>query len=156
MLMNVSQVENLISVKISKNQYGVYRTSDNKEGIIKRNGEIIFPAKDYMSVIALNDHLFDLTKEDFTHATFDTNLNEILPIMMDYTGSNGHCIFYEHVNGTNNLEENKKFGICDSNYQVLLVPNYERIIYYAETYWIKEWGGCWMIMNEQLKKTSLI
>ena len=66
MLMNVSQVKNLISVKDFKNQYGVYRTSDNKEGIIKRNGEIIFPAKDYMSVIALNDHLFDLTKEDFT------------------------------------------------------------------------------------------
>ncbi len=151
MLMNVSQVKNLISVKDFKNQYGVYRTSDNKEGIIKRNGEIIFPAKDYMSVIALNDHLFDLTKEDFTHATFDTNLNEILPIMIDYNGSNGHCIFYEHVNGTSNLEENKKFGICDSNYQVLLPAIYERIIYFAETYWLKKSDRCWLVLNEQLE-----
>ena len=151
--MNVSQVKNLISVKDFKNQYGVYRTSDNKEGIIKRNGEIIFPAKDYMSVIALNDHLFDLTKEDFTHATFDTNLNEILPIIIGYNGSNGHCIFYELVNGTSNPEENKKYGICDSNYQVLLPAIYERIIYFAETYWLKEWDGYWMVMNEQLETT---
>ena len=149
--MNVSQVENLISVKISKNQYGVYRTSEKKEreGIIKRNGEIMVPAEGYLSVVALNDHLFDLTNEDLTHATFDTNLNQMLPFVIDRILGTGHFIFYVPLNDRNWREQS--FGICDSNYQVLLAPNYERIIYFAETYWIKEWYGCWMVMNEQLK-----
>ena len=149
--MNVAQVENLSIVHSFQNQYAIYRTSDGKEGIITLDGEIILPAKKYVSILPLCDHLFDLVTKDLQHITFDAIRQEILPLSLCLKGGEDHYIFSQNANGTTFWQKDDQFGICDSQCRILLPAEYEKITFYAGKYWLKK-ANRWMVLNKKLEK----
>ncbi len=58
--MNVKDIDNLKHYGAFNGEYAIYTTKDNKEGIINRQGEIVFPAEKYELVFHHHDDVFEL------------------------------------------------------------------------------------------------
>ena len=58
--MNVKDIDNLKHYGAFNGEYAIYTTKDDKEGIINRQGEIVFPAEKYELVFHHHDDVFEL------------------------------------------------------------------------------------------------
>ncbi len=132
--MNVRDINNLKRIWAYQGNYAVYGTTDGKSGIINRNGEILFEAKDYDFAICIEDDIYRL----------------------DTIATNG-CIYFDAKSGkafakniTNIKSEYPTIitkdglqGICDKDYNILVAPTYQTLVPWKDAFLAQKddkWG----------------
>jgi len=130
--MNVKDITNLKRIWAFEKDFAVIETTDNKSGIINRQGEVILDPKDYDMALQTEDGLFALDKFDeqgISHRIyFNAYTREIIP----------HDII--NLRGTYYVEVvNNLYGLCDYNYQSVLPAEYNGLV---------EWNGNYMALKD--------
>ena len=138
--MNVKDIKNLKTITAFFGNFAIYATTDFKEGLINRNGEIVGPAEKYEAIFHCEDDVFELWLNFdgvIRPATyFDAKLGKEVPapkrIQQPQIPELPEAAKqYEEarwcVEGRIVFGEGKLYGIMDENGKIIVPPTFDYV-----------------------------
>lgn len=138
--MNIKDLRNIRVVKPYQGEFAIFTTREGKDGVINREGEVLFPAEEY-------DFAQYLEKEGmFSFLTIEAESPAKYLLFDANTGLcfNKHILHYFDTNCV--FEENGLYGFCDSNMETLVEPTYTALSVWGDSFFAQK-DGKWGIID---------
>lgn len=142
--MKVKDIKNLKSISAFAGNFATFTTTENKCGIINRQGVILFPADKYDDAFHIGNGVFGLQMYDGTpgNTYFDANKQEVV---------DSNVIWYLDINGGVSvfIKDNKR-GLYDRNKKVLIPAEYDLLFPWCDCFWALK-DGKWGTLDRKGK-----
>jgi len=134
--MNVQEIKNLKRIWAFEGNFAVYETNEGKAGVINREGEIVFEAKDYDNATSIGNDIFML---DYWDGQYSERI---------FLDANTGKTFAKNIVNIRSehpvlVTKNNLHGICDKDFKVIVAPVYQTLVPWQNNFLAKKdnkWG----------------
>ena len=116
--------------------YTVFTTTTGEQGIVDRHGNVVYVADDKSQYIThIWGTLFEIMvmKPKFQRKQIDAITGQIIDKCLQYPGLGTDIVF----------TENHLYGVCDADYNTIILPQYQTLMVKQGYYWVQNQAGKW-------------
>lgn len=132
----MKQIPNLAQMRAFNGDYTVFTTTTGEKGIVDRHGNVVYVADDKSLYIThIWGTLFEIMvmKPKFQRKQIDATTGQIIDKCLQYPGLGTDIVF----------TENHLYGVCDADYNTIILPQYQTLMVKQGYYWVQNQAGKW-------------
>ena len=132
----MKQIPNLAQMRAFNGDYTVFTTTTGEQGIANRQGDIIYgPTDKHQHITHIWGTLFEIMtiRPKFLRQQIDAATGVIIDKCLQYPGLGTDIVYIE----------NHLYGVCDANYQTIILPQYQTLMVKQGYYWVQNQAGKW-------------
>ncbi len=132
----MKQIPNLAQMRAFNGDYTVFTTTTGEQGIADRQGNVIYGPTDKSQYIThIWGTLFEIIvmKPKFQRKQIDATTGQIIDKCLQYPGLGTDIVF----------TENHLYGVCDADYNTIILPQYQTLMVKQGYYWVQNQAGKW-------------
>ena len=132
----MKQIPNLAQMRAFNGDYTVFTTTTGEQGIVDRHGNVVYVADDKRQYIThIWGTLFEIMvmKPKFQRKQIDAATGQIIDKCLQYPGLGTDIVF----------TENHLYGVCDADYNTIILPQYQTLMVKQGYYWVQNQAGKW-------------
>ena len=132
----MKKIENFAKMRAFNGDYTVFTTTTGEQGIVDRHGNVVYVADDKRQYIThIWGTLFEIMvmKPKFQRKQIDAATGQIIDKCLQYPGLGTDIGF----------TENHLYGVCDADYNTIILPQYQTLMVKQGYYWVQNQAGKW-------------
>ena len=132
----MKQIPNLARMRAFNGDYTVFTTTTGEQGIADRQGNVIYgPTDKHQHITHIWGTLFEIMtiRPKFLRQQIDAATGVIIDKCLQYPGLGTDIVYIE----------NHLYGVCDADYNTIILPQYQTIMIKQGYYWVQNQAGKW-------------
>ena len=132
----MKQIPNLARMRAFNGDYTVFTTTTGEQGIADRQGNVIYgPTDKHQHITHIWGTLFEIMtiRPKFLRQQLDAATGVIIDKCLQYPGLGTDIVYIE----------NHLYGVCDADYNTIILPQYQTIMIKQGYYWVQNQAGKW-------------
>ena len=132
----MKQIPNLAQMRAFNGDYTVFTTTTGEQGIVDRHGNVVYVADDKRQYIThIWGTLFEIMvmKPKFQRKQIDAATGQIIDKCLQYPGLGTDIVY----------REGQLWGVCDADYNTIILPQYQTLMVKQGYYWVQNQAGKW-------------
>lgn len=132
----MKQILNLARMRAFNGDYTVFTTTTGEQGIADRQGNVIYgPTDKHQHITHIWGTLFEIMtiRPKFLRQQIDAATGVIIDKCLQYPGLGTDIVYIE----------NHLYGVCDADYNTIILPQYQTIMIKQGYYWVQNQAGKW-------------
>lgn len=132
----MKQIPNLAQMRAFNGDYTVFTTTTGEQGIADRQGNVIYgPTDKHQHITHIWGTLFEIMtiRPKFLRQQIDAATGVIIDKCLQYPGLGTDIVYIE----------NHLYGVCDADYNTIILPQYQTIMIKQGYYWVQNQAGKW-------------
>ena len=130
------KIQNLARMRAFNGDYTVFTTTTGEQGIADRQGNVIYgPTDKHQHITHIWGTLFEIMtiRPKFLRQQIDAATGVIIDKCLQYPGLGTDIVYIE----------NHLYGVCDADYNTIILPQYQTIMIKQGYYWVQNQAGKW-------------
>ena len=132
----MKQIPNLAQMRAFNGDYTVFTTTTGEQGIADRQGNVIYgPTDKHQHITHSWGTIFEIMtiKPHFLLQQIDARTGQIIEKCIQYLGLGTNIVY----------REGNLFGVCDADYNTIILPQYQTLMVKQGYYWVQNQAGKW-------------
>ena len=132
----MKQIPNLARMRAFNGDYTVFTTTTGEQGIADRQGNVIYgPTDKHQHITHIWGTLFEIMtiRPKFLRQQIDAATGVIIDKCLQYPGLGTDIVYIE----------NHLYGVCDADYNTIILPQYQTLMVKQGYYWVQNQAGKW-------------
>lgn len=132
----MKQIPNLARMRAFNGDYTVFTTTTGEQGIADRQGNVIYgPTDKHQHITHSWGTIFEIMtiKPHFQLQQIDARTGEFIEKCIQYPGLGTDIVY----------REGQLWGVCDADYNIIILPQYQTLMVKQGYYWVQNQAGKW-------------
>ena len=132
----MKQIPNLARMRAFNGDYTVFTTTTGEQGIADRQGNVIYgPTDKHQHITHSWGTIFEIMtiKPHFQLQQIDARTGQIIEKCIQYPGLGTDIVY----------REGQLWGVCDADYNTIILPQYQTLMVKQGCYWVQNQAGKW-------------
>ena len=132
----MKQIPNLARMRAFNGDYTVFTTTTGEQGIADRQGNVIYgPTDKHQHITHSWGTIFEIMtiKPHFQLQQMDARTGQFIEKCIQYPGLGTDIVY----------REGQLWGVCDADYNTIILPQYQTLMVKQGYYWVQNQAGKW-------------